>query len=464
MNRLWVRLSLAFALVVLLGPLLLASIGLLVTNSGTLMFFIRMELTSPGSLTEQLSNYYAANQGWEGVETLLQSYDLSLPRGPEGRSFSLSLLNEGGVLVYKSAGSDSAQADDMEVNRVAIPLVVGERLRGTLVISQERALSSFLPNADSQAFLLRQISTALVGLAVISAVLGLSGGVILSRSLAAPLARLEHTARRFGRRDFKARAEVKGSTELRAVASAFNEMAADLERTETLRRNLLADVAHELRTPLSVLQGNLQALLDGVFPLEKDEIARLMSQTDMLTRLVNDLRELAQAEAHQLRLTKSEIDLALLVRNTVDTFRHAAAERGVRLSVETPDSALLIQAEAGRIQQVMSNLIDNALKHTPGEGQVTIALLDESDSAVLTVSDTGEGILPEHLPHVFDRFYRADRSRSRDTGGSGLGLAIAKAFVELHDGTISVESAGVVGQGSKFIVKLPQKIVNRKQS
>lgn len=453
MNRLWVRLSLAFGLFVLLGPLLLASIGLLVTNSGTLMFFIRMELTSPGSLTDQLTQFYAARQSWEGVDTLVQSYDLSLPRGPEGRSFTLSLTDEGSNLIYGSV--DGARADpQIEVNRITIPLVVEGRVRGYLIVSQERPLANFFPNSDTQAFLLRQVSTALVGLAIVSAVLGLIGGVLISRSLAAPLARLAETVRRFGKRDFSARAQVRGSTELRAVAQAFNQMATDLEQAETLRRNLVADVAHELRTPITVLQGNLQALLDGVYPLEKDEIARLMQQTEMLTRLVNDLRELTQAEAHQLRIVKAEVDLTALVANTTDAFRVAANERGVRLVAQVPEQAIYIQAEAGRIQQVLTNLIQNALTHTPAGGEVRISLTSERD-ALLTVADTGAGIAAEHLPHIFDRFYRTDRSRSRDTGGSGLGLAIAKAFVELHGGTISVESAGVPGQGSRFIVRLP---------
>lgn len=454
MNRLWVRLSLAFGLFVLLGPLLLASIGLLVTNSGTLMFFIRMELTSPGSLTDELTRYYAARQSWEGVDALIQSYDLSLPRGPEGRSFALSLADEGNNLIYGNV--DAANADtQVEVTRVTIPLAIEERVHGYLILSQERPLANFFPNRDSQAFLLRQVSTALVGLAVVSAVLGLVGGVLISRSLAAPLARLADTVRRFGKRDFSARAEVRGSTELRDVAQAFNQMAADLEQAETLRRNLVADVAHELRTPITVLQGNLQALMDGVYPLEKDEIARLMQQTDILTRLVNDLRELTQAEAHQLRVVTTEVDLAALVRRTADAFQVAAHERGIRLIAQVPLQTVHIQAEARRIQQVLNNLIQNALTHTPDKGEVRITLTSERDAALLTVADTGGGIAAEHLPHIFDRFYRADRSRSRDTGGSGLGLAIAKAFVELHGGSITVESAGVPGQGTTFTVRLP---------
>jgi signal transduction histidine kinase len=455
MNRLWVRLSLAFMLFVILGPVLVLSIGLLATRTDTLLFFVRSELTAQGSLTTQLAEHYQAYGSWEGVQALIQSYDAALPRRPEGQLFSLTFTDEGQRLVYPQNPQQANDPANLLSRETRLPIVIQGRTRGYLSILQWTTMTDFAPSETTQTFLVRQISTALVTLGILSATLGLFGGVMISRWLAAPLARLETTVRELGKRNFTVRAKVTGSKEMRSVAQAFNDMAADLEKAETLRRNLLADVAHELRTPLSVLQGNLHALADGIYPLEKSEVARLLQQTELLARLVNDLRELAQAEAHQLTLNRTEIDLQSLVQSTVASFKATADQRGVALKVDLPQTPILMQGEAGRIRQVLNNLLQNALTHTPDGGNIRVHLRAEPPYVVIEVADTGSGIAPEQLPHIFDRFYRTDRSRSRDSGGSGLGLAIAKAFVELHGGTITAASAGEVGKGSTFTIKLP---------
>jgi signal transduction histidine kinase len=251
------------------------------------------------------------------------------------------------------------------------------------------------------------------------------------------------------------RVEVSGSAELIEVASAFNDMAATLEQAEQLRRNLVADVAHELRTPLTVLQGNLRAILDEVYPLDKAEVARLYEQTRLLSRLVNDLHELAQAEARQLPLNLQETDLAHLVSATVDTFRPAAEAKGVGLEAGLPASPALAQVDAARLSQVLHNLLANALRHTPPGGTITLRAEAGTEAVCLTVADSGEGIPAEHLPHIFDRFYRTDPARSRDQGGAGLGLAIARAIVEAHAGQIEAASPGPSGQGTLFTIRLP---------
>jgi two-component system OmpR family sensor kinase len=231
-----------------------------------------------------------------------------------------------------------------------------------------------------------------------------------------------------------------------------------LEQAETLRRNLVADVAHELRTPLSVLQGNLRAILDDVYPLDKSEVARLYDQTRLLGRLVNDLRELAKAEAGQLELNLQPIDLAKLVADTVATFAPVAEAEDVTLSTHIPGDLPPVPADSARIVQVLHNLLANALRHTPAGGTISLRAgfdAGEYGRVWLAVQDTGEGIPPEHLSHVFDRFYRADPARSRSAGGAGLGLAIVRAIVESHGGQVSVASDGVPGGGSTFTVRLP---------
>jgi signal transduction histidine kinase len=268
------------------------------------------------------------------------------------------------------------------------------------------------------------------------------------------LSRLAAAAHEIGGRNFRTRVEPKGSDEMVEVAQAFNSMAARLEEAETLRRHLVADVAHELRTPLSVLQGNLRAILDDVYPLEKEEITRLYTQTRLLSRLVSDLHELAQAEAGQLVLNHLPVDLVQLVRETVEIFEPLAEEEGVALRVAIDDTVPQVPADSARLTQVLHNLLANALRHTPADGRITVSLAYTNDQVQLAVADSGEGIPAEHLPHVFDRFYRTDRARARDTGGVGLGLAIVRAIVVAHSGQVSATSRGS-GQGSTFTVCLP---------
>lgn len=449
MNRLWVRFSLVFGLIALLGPVILASIGFLTIQTGVLRLLLRSELTAPGSLTDQLAQYYRDHGSWEGVTELIASYDRALPPAPEGTELTLVFIDEAQRLIYGTGPiTDSSEDSSQQL----ISIMVDERIRGYLNLVQRPTdqIISLRPNR-----LLNQISNALLAFAGISAVLGLTAGLIAGRTLITPLAQLASTARRLGKRDFTARAIVKGSSELREVAHAINEMAHDLEQSETLRRNLVADVAHELRTPLTVLQANLQALLDGIYPLERDEIEKLLNQTELLNRLVNELRELSQAEAHQLQLQQGMIDLNEMVAQVVETFQSTGKKQGIHIGVQMPAEPIMFEGDRGRLQQVLNNLIQNAIIHTPPSGTVNIRLNRDDQHIHIVVQDTGDGIPAAHLAHVFDRFYRVDRSRSRETGGTGLGLAIAKAIVELHGGKITVSSNGLPGQGATFAILFP---------
>ena len=282
---------------------------------------------------------------------------------------------------------------------------------------------------------------------------GVGAGVITSRIVSAPVAELAHAARRIGAGELQARVRVRGSQELEELAQAFNTMAANLEHAEALRAHLMADVSHELRTPLTALEGSLRAAVDRVAPLDEAGIAALYGQTHHLIRLVNDLRELALAEARQLPLQLQPVDLSALAQDVVQVFVPLAEDEGVRLSVETPDAAW-VAGDSIRLRQVLDNLLSNALRYTPCGGAVLVSVERQRGHVRLAVCDSGQGLSTDQQTAVFDRFYRADPSRSRETGGSGLGLAIVKALVEAHGGTTMVASAGK-GRGSTFIVELP---------
>ncbi len=309
--------------------------------------------------------------------------------------------------------------------------------------------------AEMQEILLTGIVRILAWVAVAGAIIALLFGVWFSRSLTAPLRDLEKAAQAIEAQDLSYRVPVGGSSELVAVGAAFNKMAAQLEESEAIRRNLLADVAHELRNPLHVLQGNLQAMLDGIYPLTPEEVARLSDQTRLLTRLVDDLHLLAQAEAHQLPLTREPADIADLVKESAASFRSLAAARQIQLRVELlgvmPE---VVMVDVARMRQAVQNLLANALRHTPDEGRITVAVERLGSIIQIRVQDTGSGIKAESLPLVFDRFYRIDSARSRDSGSIGLGLSIVRAIVEAHDGTVSAASPGL-NHGSTFTISLP---------
>ena len=286
------------------------------------------------------------------------------------------------------------------------------------------------------------------------AVVGLGVGILLSRSLTKPLVALEQGAKAIAAHDLTHQVPEKGSQEMKTVAHAFNEMAAELKRAQAAQRNMLADITHELRHPVHLFQGNLQGIIDGVFPLEMEEILFLSEETRRLSQLVNDLHELAMAEAHELPLRKQEIEVGGLIRDAADAVLPLALEKEIALHTSLPSSPVLLVADEGRIRQAVLNLLSNAIRYTPDGGEVSVSLVETAVGVEIAVTDTGMGITFEDLPFVFDRFYRSDANRNRETSGTGLGLAITKAIVEGHNGRILADSPGI-NHGSTFTVYLP---------
>lgn len=343
---------------------------------------------------------------------------------------------------------------------VLIPLTFSLLLRSLDITQQPPEISTVLASlppdqaAMLETFARQYFPRQIAGFIIFGGLFGVIAGVLLARSFVRPLDKLAESARQFGPRNLSHRAKVEGTEEIQAVAQSFNEMAERLEEAETLRRNLLADVAHELRTPVTVIQGNLRAILDDVYPLEKEEVARLYEQTRLLTRVIDDLRELAQAEASQLSLNMTEVDVARLVKETAVSFQPIAQNQQIELHAELLGHIPTIQADAARLHQSVHNLVDNALRHTPAGGHILLQVEQVGSALQIRVQDSGEGMTPQQLNRVFDRFYRADPSRSRESGGSGLGLAIVRAIVKAHGGEVTAVSPGP-NQGSTFSLTLP---------
>jgi signal transduction histidine kinase len=278
---------------------------------------------------------------------------------------------------------------------------------------------------------------------------------------------LMQASRHIANGHYRERVEAASEDELGQLARSFNQMAATLEQTETIRRELIANVAHELRTPLSSIKGYMEGLIDGVLPAEPDIYQQVYQEADRLQRLVNDLQELSRVEAGAFELNRRPLAVATLIKQVTNRLCPQFEEKGVTLELELPPNLPAVLADEDRVSQILLNLVGNALQYTPSGGAVTItaeapplsgpiptADMKSEPQLLVTIRDTGIGLAPAHLPYLFTRFYRVDKSRSRAGGGSGIGLTITRHLVEAHGGHIWAQSAGE-GEGSVFNFTLP---------
>lgn len=274
--------------------------------------------------------------------------------------------------------------------------------------------------------------------------------LLISRGVVASIRVMTNASQRIAEGHYGERVQTAGEDELGQLALSFNQMAENLEQVETMRRQLIGDVSHELRTPLTAIKGSMEGLMDGVFPASEETYQQIHQEAGRLARLVDDLQELSRVEAGAYPLDKKPVEIPNLVKIVIKRLTNQAAGKGIDLKTDITENIPPVMADQDRITQVLTNLVNNAIQYTPEGGWITISASQFADEVQVSVADSGIGIPKEHLPHLFTRFYRVDKSRSRQSGGgSGIGLTISRHLIEAHGGRIWVESNGE-GQGSTF--------------
>jgi signal transduction histidine kinase len=326
-----------------------------------------------------------------------------------------------------------------------VPIVVNGATVGKFVVSE----NAMPPQRRYTFDFLQPVVLVSVFLAILTVVIGL----LLTRRMVLPLAEVTAAAKEVADGDLSARVRVEGPDDLKILSDSFNQMADTLERNDRERRDMLADIAHELRTPLTVLRGKLEGILDGIYPADQEHIVPALEETYLLERLVDDLRLLTLAESRQLPFEKKDLDLNELARHVISLFQAQAEENKIQLTLESDAENPRGLLDPQRTEQVIGNLVSNALRYVPEGGRVWIEIRQVGESAVVSVNDSGPGVSEEELPHIFSRFWRGDKSRTRASGGAGLGLAIARQLVEAQGGKIA--AANLPGGGLQIRCEFP---------
>lgn len=444
MRSLVFKLSVAFLLVSLVGIALVAFFAGRVSANEFNSF---AEAQSNSLLMDQLVNYYEINGSWDGLDRI----GIGGTTAEDGEVRPFVVTDSQNLVVLSGLNQEVGnRAPRGWLNR-GIPIEVAGEQVGQLIFAEgiQRGMPQQPPRADFSTRVNRAIFWAALGATAVSLIIG----VVLARSLTKPLQEMTRATQAVAQGDLAQQVPVRSDDELGKLATSFNQMSADLAQSRDLRRQMTADIAHDLRTPLSLILGHAEALSDGVLPPTPETFDVIHDEARRLNRLVEDLRLLSLAEAGELTLAVRPVSPRSLLERAVLAHTPAAQQKQVFLTLDAPDELPEVIADPDRMAQVLDNLVSNGLRYTPENGRIHLTTQQTQAAIQLKVQDSGPGMSAEDLAHVFDRFYRGDKSRQRHEGGSGLGLAIAKSIVGGHNGRIWAESAP--GQGATFIIELP---------
>jgi signal transduction histidine kinase len=463
-NLSW-KLSAAFVLVAMTVSLLV-SVSLRFVNPAQFNTLIVSQQRS--DFRALMLAYYSENHTWQGVDTYLRKQIAKTfpaitpqPNGGAPADFPVTGPNPNGPSP-RDWRNQFGLADAQGVIQIAImpdfppgmQIPAGALAQGELITMDGKTVGTILtaphpPNlSPEEAAYLERVNVALVLASVGAFAVALLVGLLLARTLTRPLQALTQAAHRMASGELKQEVAISSEDEIGELATAFNHMSQEVAQANFARRQMTVDVAHELRTPITVISGYIESIRDGVLAPTPERLTVIYSEMEHLQRLVEDLRILSQADANEIKITRQLVNPGDFLHQAFATFEQQAMRKGIALELDIPEPLSIVVMDETRMAQVFSNLLSNALRHTPPQGRITLGARETAIALLLTVQDTGSGIAPNDLPHIFDRFYRAD-----DSGTTGLGLAIAKALVTAHGGTIEATSAP--GAGTTVSIWLP---------
>jgi two-component system, OmpR family, sensor histidine kinase BaeS len=449
MRSLTFKLTLAFLAVSLTSILLVALLAGRTTADEFGSYNVRQ---ADRLLAIRLATYYELNGSWEGIGQAWPFVIAQGQGGMHGRPVRL-LADDSGRVIIPGLNYQRGDRLPAAVLAQALPIEVNSQTAGYLLVSTAQ-MGMMAPTAAETDFLQR-INRTLILASLGATALSLLLAVVLARIFTQPLRELTQATRAVARGHLSQTVPVRSQDELGELALAFNQMSQDLARSQNQRRQMTADIAHELRTPLSLILGYAEALRDGALPATPEGYTVIHDEAVRLNRLVEDLRTLSLAEAGELPLTRRATAVAPLLEQVVAAHQPRAQQQEIELQTRLAPDLPPLMADPDRLKQVIVNLLDNALRHTPAGGRVTVGAQLQNGRLSISVQDSGPGIPPEDLPYIFDRFYRADKSRAR--GGSGLGLAIARSIVLAHGGRLA--AASQPGQGTTFTITFDSDVV-----
>ncbi|HZM22224.1 MAG TPA: ATP-binding protein [Anaerolineales bacterium] len=447
------KLILAFLSIGIISVAIIAFIALWNTR----LEFIRfLSDRNQSDIATELTNYYQTTGSWKGADNVFRGNgpaDMPHPPAEHGPNYyrPFVLTDQHGIVIIPN--DRYRVGDQLPSSRVTLgePITQDGNIVGILVPVRV----PFQGNPRELEFIQRTNRLLLYG-ALIGAVIALLLGIFLSRTLTRPIRELTQATHAVSEGNLSQQVPVRSNDELGELAKAFNKMSAELSRSVSARKQMTADIAHELRTPLSLILGHAEAVHDGVLPptLENFEIIR--DEATRLEHLVNDLRTLSLADAGELTITLQTIEPGRLLKEVVSLYQYQTQRKNISLDLEIASPLSTVEVDPGRMTQVLTNILDNALRHTPEGGRILLSARETNHQIEITIQDSGPGLKAEDLDRIFERFYRTDSARQRDySGGSGLGLAIAKSIVQAQGGQLSAKSE--TGNGLKVIIKLPMK-------
>ena len=442
MRSLTLKLTLAFLFVGLIGALLVAVfVGVRTQREFDQFITDRYQQ----DMVQELESYYSQNGGWDNISAIAMRTPGGFVRAP------VALVDTNQAVLLGTRHYRVGQTvSDADLRR-SLPIEVDGQVVGRLVLDLASGPEPGTPYSPETAFLER-VNQAIVFGALGATIIALALGILLARAISRPVKELTEATQRVSRGDLGHQVPVRTEDELGQLAASFNQMSIDLATSNQLRRQMTADVAHELRTPLSVILGYTEALADGKLQGKPGIYDAMYGEAQLLSHLVDDLRTLSLADAGELALNRAPMPPLECLERTAAAHAALAAQRNVHIDVQASPDLPLIDVDRERIAQILGNLVSNALRYTPAGQTISVLIRETEDSTTFSIENPGDTISSEHLEKLFDRFYRADEARQQDSGESGLGLAIAKSIVEAHGGTIT--AASQVGEGTTFSIWL----------